>query len=214
MAHDHLYLPFKSCPCRPFVSCIRCWADETQSLAVGSEVQCKNGHPITHWIWFCFDPVFWLRFIKTDKLEQQPTRWIVAVLSYSLVGILLFSFLLSNPDFPAWTVLIWDVAMVLLPVFIWRYSSWVIVSPWLWMLTIILNILASASFPRFVWIISPIAAALGSYAVNCAQLHIDHWYWYKCYVDAGEAEEPVPEVEQSVEEEPGAVAEGQARFSM
>lgn len=222
MTHEHLYLPFKSCACRPFMSCIRCWADETQALEVkAGEVQCKQGHPITSWRWYCIDPVFLLRFINTPKLEQYK-HWLAAVLLYSLMGILLFSFLLSNPDSLVCLVSVfaWDVAMALLPVFTWRYSSaWqLIVSPSLWTLTITLNVLASNSkIPSYAWISFSVNSVLAFYIISLAQLYIDHYCWYKCYVDIVEGEIPeIPALEgesgEQVVEEPG--NEGQARFSM
>lgn len=83
-------IPLRTCPCRPVLYDVYCWANETRDLKPREiNVQCARGHlmdPAWSALWFCFNPVFYLRWINTGhhRLHVRSNGTWVCILSFLL----------------------------------------------------------------------------------------------------------------------------------
>lgn len=130
MECNHAMVPLVSCECRPFVSCIRCWARDQQSIF--TDAQCSKGHATTRGL--LFDPMFWVRVIRDvpgqDKLSNMSfLNWSIGIAAYYFAGfwLMLFSLYEAQEAVTMTCVTLWIVMLTFYPAIFWTRTT-----PWVW----------------------------------------------------------------------------------
>lgn len=204
-----ILLPFHSCPCRPFRSCIKCWAEEAMDVSeLQGPVQCKNNHHIdeTLSVLFFFSPLFWVRFfpdLASSRLHNMNRNfWAIAIVSFLFTGALVFavSINIKQGEGVLLPIAFWNLMFAWYPLATWRYST-----PWsvfftltLWALTIAGVVLTEV--PEYYLWIRWLAFALGVvvyFMFLILQIRIDHYDFYTFYIKTPVIARP-PDVEMSV----------------